>query len=227
MSRRVPEAAIVVGVLFASTWLVFPLLVGEFAVLTEPMAVLGYVGVAALLCYPFAAYTLLVADAPDETVPPRPVFAAGTLAGFVLAGVGVLGGVPLLGLLVGLVVAVPPAAYALAYRVIRPPPGPTLAAGGLLGLACVGTGLVLARTTLAGVVALLAFAPAVVAYDRLARNRLPTRTVLGSVALAVLAVAGLGFVLGRTPEAVLTAALTVGFGGMVAARFVAETPGRR
>ncbi|WP_267641092.1 hypothetical protein [Haloarchaeobius amylolyticus] len=224
MSRRVPEAAIVVGVLFATTWLVFPVLVGEVDLVADPASFLGYVGVAAVLFYPFAAYTVTRADDPDDTILPRPALAAAAAAGTLCALVGLVGGAPLLGLFVGLGVAMPAAAYAVAFDAVSPPPLPTLVAGTTLGLASLAGGLALGQPWLGGLTALFAFLPALGTYDHLTRDRLPTRGVLGATVLATLVVAGLGLGVAASETATLAAVLTVGFAGIVTARVAAVPP---
>ncbi|WP_435360198.1 hypothetical protein [Haloarchaeobius sp. DFWS5] len=222
MSRRVPEVAIVVGVLLSLTWLVFPPLVGEYELLTEPVPFLGYVTVAVALCYPFAAYTCWRAEDPDDTLLPRPILAVAAVIGAGCAVVGAVGGAPLLGLVVGLLVVVPPAAYALAYHAISPPPQPTLAAGAALAVAAVTAGLVVGQPYRAGLVAVLAFVPALAAFDRLAGNRLPAQVVIGGTALATLVVSGVALALASPLAHMLAAGLTVAFGGLIAVRIVGE-----
>ncbi|WP_439027779.1 hypothetical protein [Haloarchaeobius sp. DT45] len=225
MTRRVPEAAIVVGVLFATTWLVFPVLVDDADLFSTPASLLGYVGVAAVLFYPFAAYTVAHAEDPDDTIPPRPVLAVAAAVGIGCVAVGLLGGDALLGLFVGLGVAVPAAVYAVAFDAVSPPPIPTLLTGTLLGVAAVAGGLALGQPWLGDLTALLAFFPALGTYDHLTSDRLPTRAVLGSTVLAAVVVGGLGFGVAASPTATLAAVLTVGFGGVVAARVAAVPPG--
>ncbi|MCT9094636.1 hypothetical protein [Haloarchaeobius sp. HME9146] len=224
MTRRVPEAAIVVGVLFATTWLVFPVLVGEVDLVADPASFLGYVGVAAALFYPFAAYTVTRAADPDDTIPPRPVLAVAAAVGLLCVTLGLAGGEPLLGLLVGLGVAVPAAVYAVVFGAVSPPPVPTLVAGTALGIASLAGGLVLGQPWLGGLAALFAFLPALGMYDHLTNDRLPTRWVLGATVLATLAVVGFGLGVAASPTATLAAVLTVAFGGIVAARVAGVPP---
>ncbi|WP_435319738.1 hypothetical protein [Haloarchaeobius sp. TZWSO28] len=224
MTRRVPEAAIVVGVLFATTWLVFPVLVGEVDLVADPASFLGYIGVAAALFYPFAAYTVTRAADPDDTIPPRPVLAVAAAVGLLCVTLGLAGGEPLLGLLVGLGVAVPAAAYAVAFDAVSPPPVPTLVAGAGVGFAGLAGGLAFGQPWLGCLSALFAFLPALGTYDHLTSERLPTRGVLGATVLVALVVGGLGLGVGASLTATMAAVLTVAFGGIVAARVAGVPP---
>lgn len=226
MSRRVPEAAIVVGVLFASAWLAFVVLVERERLLREPAALLPVVLVAALLCYPFAAWAVHVDDDPTRTFPPVTVAAVAGVVALVPVVAGAVGGQPLFGLLVATAVALPPAAYALAYGNALPPARATLAVGTVVGVAVAAAGVALAQPYLAAPVALAAFLGGVAVHDRAGAPLLPARYVFAATAVVAAALVAGSVGLGRPPSVALAAALTVGFGGAVGARFLSR-PTRR
>lgn len=222
MSRRVPEMAIVVGVLFAAGWLAFVVLVEGAALLREPAGLLPVVLVAAALCYPFAAWAVYFDDDPAGTFPPGPVAAVGGLLALVPVLAGAFGGQPLFGLLVGTVVAVPPAAYALRYGDSLPPARATLASGTVVGVGVLTTGLLVGRPYLVAPVALAAFLGGVAVHDRAGAPLLSATLVFGGTALVAAALVGASVALGRSPSVTLATALTVGFGGAVGARFLSQ-----
>ncbi|MFD1647140.1 hypothetical protein [Haloarchaeobius litoreus] len=222
MSRRVPEMAIVVGVLFASGWLAFVLLVEGDRLLRELAGILPVVLVAAALCYPFAAWAVYFDDDPASTFPPIPVAGVAGLAALVPVVAGALGGQPLFGLLVGTVVALPPAAYALVYGDSLPPARATLAGGTVVGVGVAAVGVVAGQPYLAAPVALAAFLGGVAVHDRAGAPLLSATLVFGATALVVCALVAGSVALGRTPSASLATALTVGFGGAVGARFLSR-----
>lgn len=222
MSRRVPEMAIVVGVLFAAGWLAFVLLVEGERLLREPAGLLPVVLVAAFLCYPFAAWAVYFDDDPAGTFPPGPVAGVAALVGLVPVVAGALGDRPLFGLLVGTAVALPPAGYALKYGDSLPPARPTLAAGTVVGVAVAAVGVLVGQPYLAAPVAVAAFLGGVGVHDRAGAPLLPATLVFAATALVVCALVAGSVSLGRSPSATLATALTVGFGGAVGARFLSR-----
>ncbi|MFC4406928.1 hypothetical protein [Haloarchaeobius iranensis] len=222
MSRRVPEMAIVVGVLFASGWLAFVLLVEGDRLLREPVGILPVVLVAAALCYPFAAWAVYFDDDPAGTFPPRPVAVVGVLLALVPALAGALGERSLFGLLVATTVALPPAAYALKYGESLPPARATLAAGTVVGVGVLTAGLLAGQPYLVAPVALAAFLGSVAVHDRAGAPLLSATLVFGGTALVAAALVGASVALGRSPSVALATALTVGFGGAVGARFLSR-----
>jgi hypothetical protein len=222
MSRRVPEVAIVVGVLFASGWLAFVLLVEGDRLLREPAGILPVVLVAATLCYPFAAWAMYFDDDPAGTFPPEPVAAVGGLLGLVPVLAGALGGRPMFGLLVGTAVALPPAAYALVHGDSLPPARATLAVGTVAGVGVLTAGLLVGQPYLVAPVALAAFLGSVAVHDRAGAPLLSATLVFAGTALVVTALVGASVALGRSPSVTLATALTVGFGGAVGARFLSR-----
>ncbi|WP_256296058.1 hypothetical protein [Haloarchaeobius salinus] len=222
MSRRVPEMAIVVGVLFAAGWLAFVVLVEGDRLLSEPAAILPVVLVAAALCYPFAAWAVYFDDDPAGTFPPGPVAAVAGLLALVPVLAGALGGRALFGLLVATTVALPPAVYALTYGDSLPPARATLAAGTVVGVGVLTAGLLAGQPYLAAPVALAAFLGGVAVHDRAGAPLLSATLVFGASALVAAALVGASVALGRSPSVTLATALTVGFGGAVGARFLSR-----
>lgn len=126
MSRPVPEAAPLVGVVLAFAFALFGFLFSANHLAT----VLGGV----LLLYPFVLFGVARSDRPDDVFLPDAVLAAGFLGGAAVAGYGIADGQPLFGVFVASVVAVPPALYHARFGDRVNPLGPdgTLAAGLLL-----------------------------------------------------------------------------------------------
>ncbi|WP_257298074.1 hypothetical protein [Haloarchaeobius sp. FL176] len=222
MSRRVPEMAIVVGVLFASGWLAFVLLVEGDRLLREPAGILPVVLVAAALCYPFAAWAVYFDDDPAGTFPPEPVAVVGGLLALVPVVAGALGGRALFGLFAGTAVALPPAGYALKYGDSLPPARASLAGGTVVGVGVVTVGLLVEQPYLAAPVALAAFLGGVAVHDRAGAPLLSATLVFGGTALVAAALVGASVSLGHSPSVTLATALTVGFGGAVGARFLSK-----
>lgn len=141
--RRVPEAAVLVGVLLSASLIVFLLAVSPRRFL-EPAFSLSVLLAAVAVSYPFYAYAVVHDDDPTTVFPPRVVGAIGIGIGTAAAVVGALSRIdwtPLVALAAGL----PPVAYAIAYgddpTPVRPVPVALggLAAAGLLSIAG-GTG---------------------------------------------------------------------------------------
>lgn len=147
MSRPVPEAAPLVGLVLAFAFALYGLLFPSNHLAT----VLGSV----LLWYPFVAFGVLRSESPETVFRPDPVLAAGFLGGSLVACYGVVSGQFHFGALVASVVAVPPALYHARYGESVNPlsPDATLVAGllmaGLLLVAGASGELLVAATTAA------------------------------------------------------------------------------
>lgn len=103
MSRRVPEAAPLVGLVLAFAFALFSLLFSSNH--------LGTLLVSALILYPFVAFGIVRSEAPENVFVPDYVLAAGFLGSAPLLLYGIAIGQALFGALVALVVVVPPALY--------------------------------------------------------------------------------------------------------------------
>lgn len=192
MSRPVPEAAPIVGVLLAFGFALFGFLFSADH--------LGTVLVTLLLLYPFVLFGIMQSDDPTAVFRPDAVLAAGFLVGAPVLVYGVATGRPLFGALVAAVAAVPPALYHAHYGDSVNPLSPVaslvaglLAAGGLLAYGS-GSGRPLLGALTAATVGLAA-----VAYHRERGARPPRRVRTafvivglggGLVAFGVLTVAG-------------------------------------
>lgn len=126
MSRRVPEAAPIVGLVLAFSFAVF-----GFLFSTNHLATLL---VCTGLLYAFTALGIARSPNPDDVFAPDPILAVTFLVAAVAAIYGLVDGQPLFGVLVALVVFVPSALYHARYGESANPlsPDATLV-GGLLG----------------------------------------------------------------------------------------------
>jgi hypothetical protein len=143
MSRRVPEFAVVTGVFLGLSALVTGVTLG--------WGLYATVVIGAGVSYPFVAFGIVRDDDPAATIRPRPVLAAGGLVA-ALGALGALLGNPtpagvLFALLVGVVLFVPPAAYATRYSAdVNPlPPQTTVLAGAATGFLLLVAGLFVDR----------------------------------------------------------------------------------
>ncbi|WP_336134927.1 hypothetical protein [Natronomonas amylolytica] len=141
MSRRVPEAAPLVGLVLAFTFALFGLLFSSNH--------LGTLLVSALVFYPFVAFGIVRSADPTNVFVPDYVLAAGFLGSAPILLYGIAIGQALFGALVALVVGVPPTLYHARFGESVNPlsPDQTLAAGllgaaGLLAYAAVSSLLV-------------------------------------------------------------------------------------
>ena len=107
VSRRVPEAAPLVGVVLAFGFALYGVLFAG-----DHLAIA--LGTVALL-YPFVAAGVVRSDDPTPVFRPHAVLAAGCLAGSTLSSYGMATGRPLFGSLVGVAAAAPPVAYHARY----------------------------------------------------------------------------------------------------------------
>lgn len=103
MSRRVPEAAPLVGLVLAFAFALFGLLFSTNH--------LGTLLVSALVLYPFVAFGIARSESPEDVFVPDYVLAAGFLASAPILLYGIATQQALFGALVALVVGVPPALY--------------------------------------------------------------------------------------------------------------------
>lgn len=127
MSRRVPEAAPLVGLVLASAFALFGFLASPNHLATALVSV--------ALLYPFVAFGILRSETPETVFLPDAVLAAGFLGGSLAAIFGLVVGQPLFGALVAVVIAAPPTLYHARYGASVNPlsPDATLVVG--LGLA--------------------------------------------------------------------------------------------
>lgn len=211
MSRPVPEAAPLVGVVLASGFALF-----GFLFSTDHLATaLGSV----LLLYPFVLFGVARSDSPDDVFVPDAVLAVGFLGAATAGLYAVATGRPRFGALVAVVVAVPPALYHARFGESINPlgPGQSLVAGLLLA----GALFVFAATESALVAAGSATIVGLAALDYhgqrgggLARR---TRTVvLGCCLGGGLVAFGLLTALGRPATALAAAVVLVALGAFVA-----------
>jgi len=110
MTRRVPELALVVGLVLSGSF-VAAVVALEPGFLGDPESLLVTVAIAAAALYPFAAFTAVRMDDPEWILPPDAVLAAALVAGFGVALLGVTGASASLALAVATLVVAPPAAY--------------------------------------------------------------------------------------------------------------------
>lgn len=187
MSRRVPEFALVIGLfLGVSTLASGVVLAGD--VVTSSL-------LAALVSYPFVAYAVLRDSDPTTVMPPRAILLLGALFGVSLFAASVLDDPSpsnaLFGLFVGLLVALPPVAYAVHFEADVNPLSPreTVFAGVGVGVALLVAGLLVGSASYGAADALLVGLSAAV-YGTVRGVRFGARTRRAAVAVgAVLAVA--------------------------------------
>jgi hypothetical protein len=152
MSRRVPEAAVLVGVVLSLSFALYGALFGD---------PLSTALVSVLLLYAFVGYAVRVDDDPAATLRPDPTLAAASLAGGLAAAYGLATLRPFLGLLVSLVLVVPAALFHATHGESVNPlsPDATLALVAAGGVALLLGGVALGRATdLAGTVGTAALA---------------------------------------------------------------------
>lgn len=217
MSRRVPEAALAVGVLLSLTFVAFVVLVQGAAALsgTTPLATLA---VAVALLYPFAVWSVYHSEDPTWALPPRVVAPAAGLVALAAVAVGTVRTAPLLGVTVALLTALPPAAYwVTAAGRRRVPPRPLLAGAGVAALGIVVLGVAVEGPLVAAVDALALFLPAVAYHVRADGRALAPAPTLGAGLAGVATVAGLAVALGASTYATLASVTTVGLGAVLAA----------
>lgn len=211
MSRPVPEAAPLVGLVLSSGFALF-----GFLFSTDHLATaLGTV----LLLYPFVLFGIARSDSPDDVFVPDAVLAVGFLCGATVGLYAVVAGRPRFGAFVAAVVAVPPALYHARFGESVNPLGPRpsllaglLLAGALFVLTATESALVAAGTaTLVGLGA--------VDYHAQRGGLLARRTrtvVLGCCFGGGLVAFGLLTAVGRPATALAAAVVLVAVGAFVA-----------
>lgn len=138
MSRRVPEAAPLVGVVLAFAVAAFG------ALFAPPGSLLSVALLAALPLYGFTAFGVARSREPTRAIPPDPVLAVGLLAGAAVGGYGIATGADVaFAAFVALALAAPPAAYHARYgHPVNPlSPRATVAAAGALAVGLLGVGI--------------------------------------------------------------------------------------
>lgn len=201
-ARRVPEAALLVGLVLAFSVVLFFLLFGG------PPLVTALVALAFL--YGFAAYAVVHDDSPETVLLPTPILAGGAVLGALLVALGIAVGRPMFGVLVGLVAVVPPTMYHTRHGdPVNPlPVRATLALGAAGALACLLAG-VATRDPLVGAVDAVVVALATADYRDTRGKRLDelVEFVAVSVCFGGAALSILYFVLvaGRPEDGVLVA----------------------
>lgn len=195
MSRRAPEFALLTGLVLAVAYVGFVALVTGGAAILDPGQLVGTVAVAVIVAYPFAAYAVHYDEDPTTVLPPVPVAVAVGLVAALVAGGGVFAGVPVEGLVVALLAALPVFAYAVGYAgVDLPPARPVAAVAILCGLGVLAAGLAVGPPSLAALAALLCFLAGAAYHDHVARVPLaPERGLLAGLVLAgVVGAVGVG-----------------------------------
>lgn len=211
MSRRVPEAAPLVGLVLSFGFALFGLLFSRDHLAT----VLGSV----VLLYPFVLFGVARSDSPDDVFVPDAVLAVGFLGGAAVGLYGIVDGRPHFGAFVACVVAVPPALYHARYGESINPlgAGRSLLAGAVLAgglFAFVATESPFLAAGSATVVGLGA-----IDYHRLRGGRLDRRTrtvALGCCFGGGLVAFGILTAVGRPATALAAAVVLVAVGALVA-----------
>ncbi|MFC6826830.1 hypothetical protein [Halopelagius fulvigenes] len=183
MSRRVPEFALVTGLLLGLSTLVSGVVLAGDVVGTSLLA--------ALVSYPFVAYAVSRDDDPTTVMPPRAILAVGVCFGLALFVASLLDGpspaTALFGLFAGLLVLLPPAAYAVRFGADVNPLSPrtTVFAGVVAGLSLLVVGLLADAAAYVTTSALLVSLSAAV-YGTARGVRFDARTKRAAVAVGVL-----------------------------------------
>lgn len=211
MSRPVPEAAPLVGVVLSFGFALFGFLFSANHLAT----VLGSV----VLLYPFVLFGVARSDSPEDVFVPDAVLAVGFLGGAAVGLYGVVDGQPRFGAFVASVVAVPPALYHARFgeRVNPLGPRPSLLVGG--GLAACLFAFCATESALLAAGSATVVGLGAVDYHRL-RGRgfhRRTRTVaMGCCFGAGIVAFGILTAVGRPATALAAATVTVAVGGFVA-----------
>jgi hypothetical protein len=210
MSRRVPEAAVLVGVVLSVSFALYGVLFGD---------PLSTALVSVLVLYPFVGYGVRVDDDPAATLLPDPTLAAVAVAGGLAFAYGLATLRPFLGLLVGLVLVVPAALFHATHADSVNPldPAVTLGLAAAAGVCVLVAGVVVGRVTgdLGGTASTAAFAAGLLVlgaaeYHARRGRRLPRRVegaaVLTTLAGAALAMSYFTFVAGAALAGLAVAA---------------------
>ncbi|MFQ3318645.1 MAG: hypothetical protein ACI80F_000701 [Natronomonas sp.] len=211
MSRTVPEAAPLVGLVLSFAFALFGFLFSSNHLATALVAV--------LLLYPFVAFGIIRSDSPDDVFFPDPVLAAGFLGASAVFLYGIVSGQLLFGALVASVIAVPPVLYhaRLGESVNPLPPDTSLVVGLLFAAGFLLYGAV--DNLLAGALAAVAVGFGTVDYRRQRGGPLASRT--RTIALVCCLGAGLvGFGIltatGRPTEGLAVGGVLVALGAFIA-----------
>ena len=211
MSRPVPEAAPLVGVVLSFGFALFGFLTSENHLATA----LGSV----VLLYPFVGFGLARSERPEAVFRPDPVLAVGYLGGALVALYGVVSGQFVFGALVAAVVAVPPALYHARFgEPINPlSPDATLALGLLAAAGLLVAGL--RRALLPGALAAALVGLAAVDYRRQRGGPLARRPRTAALVCCLgggLAAFGLLTVSGRPTQGLAAGSVAVAVGAFLA-----------
>lgn len=212
MSRPVPEAAPIVGVVLAFGFALFGFLFSSDHLVTVLVSV--------VLLYPFIGFGILRSETPESAFRPDAVLAVGFLGGAVVLLFGIATGRAPFGALVATVIAVPPGLYHARFGEGVNPVDPAvslavglLAAGGLLLY-----GIVADRPLLGALPAVL-LGVAAVDYQRQRgdplERRVRTVAVLGSLGGGLTAFAALAMA-GRPTAGLAAGAVLVAIGAALA-----------
>ncbi|MFB6206813.1 MAG: hypothetical protein ABEJ05_09855 [Haloglomus sp.] len=186
MSRRVPEAAVLTGVVLSVSFALYG------ALFADPLSTAL---VSVLVLYAFVGYAVRIDDAPAETLRPDVTLAAAALAGALALAGGLVTVRPFLGLLVALVLVVPAALFHATHGDTVNPlsPDATLALAAAGGVVVLLAGVVVGRVTtdVVGPVSTAAFAGSLLVlggaeyHARRAATRLPRRVEQAAVVAAL------------------------------------------
>jgi len=140
MTRRVPELALVVGVVLSGSF-VAAVVALEPGFLGDPESLLVTVALSLLILYPFAAFAVLRMDDPTWLLPPDPLLAVALAAAAAVGLIGAAAG-PALALVVAVFLALPPAIYNAGHggRLRSLPALPTLAGSAVAAVGVFGLG---------------------------------------------------------------------------------------
>jgi hypothetical protein len=211
MSRPVPEAAPLVGLLLSFAFALFGVLFSSDHLATALVSV--------ALLYPFVTFGVVRSEDPTTAFRPDAVLGAGFLGAAPLLLYGIVVGRPLFGALVAAVVAVPPVLYHARHGTSVNPASPSasLAAGLLVALGLVASGAV--AGLLVGALAAVVVGLAAVDYHRQRGGRLRRRTRTVGVVCCLgggLAVFGALAATGRPNDGLAGGAVLVAVGAAVA-----------
>ncbi|WP_135821564.1 hypothetical protein [Halostella litorea] len=141
MTRRVPELALVVGLVLSGSF-VAAVVALEPGFLADPASLLVTVAIAVAVLYPFAGFAAVRMDDPTWLLPPDPLLALSLVAAAGVALLGAVGASASVALAVAVLVAGPPAAYNASHggrlRSLRP--ARALGGGTVAGVAVFGLG---------------------------------------------------------------------------------------
>lgn len=180
MSRRVPEFALVTGLFLGLSTLVSGVVLAGDVLTTSLLS--------ALVSYPFVAYAVVRDDDPTTVMPPRAILALGAFFGVSLLAASLLEDPSpanaLFGLFVGLLLALPPVAYAVYFEADVNPLSPraTVFAGVSLGIVLLVAGLLVDSASYGAADALLVGLSAAV-YGTARGVRFDARTKRAAVAV--------------------------------------------